>query len=79
LLFRILENIISYICVLDDWEIEKDNITILDKKLGGGYFGVVKKGLYKEKENDSVVVAVKMLKGVFLCCLKTQKGEVIKM
>ena len=78
MLFRILENIISYICVLDDWEIEKDNITILDKKLGGGYFGVVKKGLYKEKENDSVVVAVKMLKGVFLCCLKTQKGEIFK-
>ncbi|CAB4032645.1 fibroblast growth factor receptor 3 isoform X8, partial [Paramuricea clavata] len=55
-------NIISYICVLDDWEIEKENLTILNKKLGGGYFGVVKKGMYKEKENDGLVVAVKMLK-----------------
>ena len=59
----------SYICVLDDWEIVKDNLTILDKKLGGGYFGVVKKGIYKQKENDSDVdgqiVAVKMLKGAY--------------
>ena len=57
----------SYICVLDDWEISKDNLTILDKKLGGGCFGVVKKGIYKQKEDDSDVdsqfVAVKMLKG----------------
>lgn len=53
----------SYICVLDDWEIKKDDLTILNKKLGGGCFGVVKKGLYKKKENDSEFVAVKMLKG----------------
>ena len=58
----------SYICVLDDWEIEKDHLTILDKKLGGGYFGVVKKGIYKEKENESLVVAVKMLKGLYISC-----------
>lgn len=60
----------SYICVLDDWEIVKDNLTILDKKLGGGCFGVVKKGMYKQKDNDndadSQVVAVKMLKGAYL-------------
>ena len=62
--FLILENIISYICVLDDWEIKKDHLTILDRKLGGGYFGIVKKGIYKETGNDSLVVAVKMLKGL---------------
>ena len=55
----------SYICVLDDWEIKKEHLTILDRKLGGGYFGVVKKGIYKEKESNSLVVAVKMLKGVY--------------
>ena len=49
--------------MLDDWEIERDNLRILDTKLGGGYFGVVKKGKYKEKQKDSQTVAVKMLKG----------------
>jgi hypothetical protein len=55
-------------------EIEKDNLTILDTKLGGGNFGVVKKGEYKTKENDILVVAVKMLKGMFICGLKARKG-----
>ncbi len=59
---------------MDDWEIEKDNLTIFDKKLGEGHFGVVKKGEYKTKENDSLVVAVKMLKGVLFCTLKAKRG-----
>ncbi|XP_028390746.1 fibroblast growth factor receptor 3-like [Dendronephthya gigantea] len=56
------EEIMSYICVLDDWEIKKNDLTILNKKLGGGCFGVVKKGLFTKKKNDEELVAVKMLK-----------------
>ncbi len=63
---------------MDDWEIEKHNLTILDKKLGGGHFGVVKEGEYKTKENDNLVVAVKMLKGVFFCALNAKREEPIE-
>ena len=43
----------------------RDNLTLCEKKLGGGQFGIVKKGVYKEKakENEGIAVAVKMLKG----------------
>ena len=59
------ENVLSYICVIDDWEIQRDNLVVFQKKLGGGQFGLVKKGLYKDKTNDNGErpVAVKMLKG----------------
>lgn len=40
------------------WQIELDELKILDKVLGKGEFGIVKKGLYRGKE-----VAVKQSKG----------------
>ena len=54
---------ISYITVLEDWEISPNNLKLLNKKLGAGQFGVVKKGQYTPANGDPVNVAVKMLKG----------------
>ncbi|XP_046841787.1 fibroblast growth factor receptor 4-like [Xenia sp. Carnegie-2017] len=51
----------SYICVLDDWEINRKQLTITDSTLGRGCFGVVKKGIYHDKDQD-IYIAVKMLK-----------------
>lgn len=63
--FLVLDNPeeVSYIVLLDDWEILRENIIILEKKLGGGQFGIVKQGLYSSGKNEPELVAVKMLKG----------------
>ena len=54
---------VSYIVLLEDWEIAPDKLTILDKKLGGGQFGIVRQGLLTTGKGDPEVVAVKTLKG----------------
>jgi hypothetical protein len=50
--------------LLEDWEIAPDDLKILDKKLGGGQFGIVMQGLLTTAKGDPEVVAVKMLKGI---------------
>ena len=57
------EENLSYVVLLDKWDIAPYNLTILDKKLGEGRFGIVKQGLLKTEGNDHAVVAVKTLKG----------------
>ena len=54
---------ISYIVLLEDWEIAPDKLQLLDKKLGGGQFGIVKQGLLTSGKGDPEAVAVKTLKG----------------
>ena len=49
--------------LLEDWEIAPDNIKLLDKKLGGGQFGIVTQGLLTSGKGEPEVVAVKTLKG----------------
>ena len=56
---------LSYIVLLKDWEILPKNLKLLDKKLGEGQFGIVMQGLLTTGEGDSVVVAVKTVKGIF--------------
>jgi hypothetical protein len=54
---------ISYIVLLEDWEIAADQLKLLDKKLGGGQFGIVRQGLLTSGKGDPEVVAVKTLRG----------------
>ena len=55
---------ISYITLLEDWQIFPDHLLVLNKTLGSGKFGIVKQGIYMPfKEGDPEKVAVKMLKG----------------
>ena len=54
---------LSYVKVLEIWDIPPGNLKVLDQKLGGGQFGIVKKGLLAGKDGDFEVVAVKMVKG----------------
>ena len=55
---------ISYIVLLADWEIAPNTLQVLDRKLGGGQFGIVRQGIYTpETKGDPEVVAVKVLKG----------------
>ncbi|RMX56173.1 hypothetical protein pdam_00022636 [Pocillopora damicornis] len=56
------------------WQIELDELKILDKVLGKGEFGIVKKGLYRGKE-----VAVKQSKVTFSRCNKDDLLNEIKM
>ncbi|PFX12870.1 Protein sidekick-2 [Stylophora pistillata] len=46
-----------------NWEIPRERLEILETKLGGGEFGVVKKGNYLRVDGNKLPVAVKMLKG----------------
>ena len=46
-----------------NWEIPRERLEILETKLGGGQFGVVKKGNYLRRDGNKLPVAVKMLKG----------------
>ena len=46
-----------------NWEIPRERLEILETKLGGGEFGVVKKGNYLRGDGNKLPVAVKMLKG----------------
>ena len=61
-----MEESISYIVLLEDWEIAPDKLKLLDKKLGGGQFGIVKQGLLTTEKGDPEIVAVKMLKSTEL-------------
>ena len=61
-----LEVIVSYVTVLEDWNIAPDNLILLNKKLGEGQFGIVRQGLLTTGECDSEIVAVKTLKGTKL-------------
>ena len=55
---------ISYVKMLDDWEILPKHLQVLKETLGSGQFGIVKKGFYTPfEEEDPNLVAVKMLKG----------------
>ncbi|XP_022800127.1 macrophage colony-stimulating factor 1 receptor-like isoform X3 [Stylophora pistillata] len=45
-----------------NWEIPRERLEILETKLGGGDFGVVKKGNYLRGDGNKLPVAVKMLK-----------------
>lgn len=49
--------------LLENWEVPRENLKLLDKKLGGGQFGIVKQGLLKTGKGDPEVVAVKTVKG----------------
>ena len=53
----------SYIALLEDWEIAPSKLKLLDKKLGGGKFGIVRKGLLTIETGSPEAVAVKTLKG----------------
>ncbi|XP_028390734.1 uncharacterized protein LOC114515639 isoform X2 [Dendronephthya gigantea] len=57
-----VEESISYIVLLESWEIAPDKLKLLDKKLGGGQFGIVKQGLLTIDKGDPEIVAVKALK-----------------
>ena len=46
-----------------NWEIPRERLEITEEKLGGGEFGVVKKGSYIRRDDQKLPVAVKMLKG----------------
>ena len=46
-----------------DWELDWKNLRILDEPLGQGEFGIVNKGLYRQRDGQDMQVAVKMLKG----------------
>ncbi|XP_067042734.1 fibroblast growth factor receptor 4-like [Acropora muricata] len=45
-----------------NWEIPRHRIIITQEKLGGGQFGVVKKGIYSRSDGHKLPVAVKQLK-----------------
>ena len=50
--------------LLENWDILPENLTLLDKKLGGGQFGIVKQGLLTTGNGDPEIVAVKTVKGI---------------
>ena len=52
--------------LLENWDIPPDNLKLLDKKLGGGQFGIVKQGLLTTGKGDPELVAVKTVKGTQL-------------
>ena len=58
-----------YIVLLENWEVPLENLTLLDKKLGGGQFGIVKQGLLTTGKGDPEIVAVKTVKGMRLTTL----------
>lgn len=47
-----------------NWQVSRDRLTITEEMLGGGEFGVVKKGIYLRTDGNELPVAVKMLKGL---------------
>ena len=55
---------ISYVGLLKHWQISPNRLRVLNKPLGAGQFGIVKKGIYTPSSgSDPKDVAVKMLKG----------------
>ena len=65
---------ILYIAILKDWEIMPSKLKLLDKKLGGGKFGIVRKGLLTNETGSPEAVAVKALK----CAKKTSKSLILR-
>ena len=57
------KNHISYTVLLDHWHILPENLEMLDKELGVGYFGIVQLGMLRVEEGASQAVAAKTLKG----------------
>mgnify|MGYP001796083267 CR=1 FL=1 len=51
-----------------NWELDPQRLVITNEKLGGGEFGVVKKGIYTRKDGKDMIVAVKQLKGRLTKC-----------
>ena len=57
---------------LSKWELPRERLTVLCKILGGGYFGIVKEGLYdrrsmvENEEDHTIQVAIKTLKSRYL-------------
>ena len=49
--------------LLEGWEISPSKLKLLDKKLGEGKFGIVRKGLLTSEIGSREAVAVKTLKG----------------
>ena len=49
-----------------NWEIPRERLVITEKKLGGGEFGIVNKGVYLRTDGNELPVAVKRLKGLYL-------------
>ena len=47
-----------------NWEIPRERLTITEQSLGGGEFGVVRKGIYFRRDGQKLPVAIKMLKGL---------------
>ena len=47
-----------------NWEIPRERLEITEESLGGGEFGVVRKGIYLRRNGQKLPVAVKMLKGL---------------
>ena len=64
------ETTLTYVDVLENWEIAPGDLVLLDTKLGEGQFGIVRQGLLTTGKGDSEVVAVKTLKGTELFLLK---------
>ena len=54
---------ISYIVLLEDWEISPSKLKLLDKKLGGGQFGIVRQAIFTGDKGEPETVAVKTVKG----------------
>ena len=46
-----------------NWEIPRERLEITETELGGGEFGVVRKGTYLRRDGNELPVAVKMLRG----------------
>lgn len=57
---------------LSKWELPRERLTVLSKILGGGYFGIVKEGLYdrcsmvNNEDSLTIQVAIKTLKSRYL-------------
>ena len=54
---------ISYIVLLEDWEIWPSKLKLLNKKLGGGLFGIVRQAIFTGDKGEPETVAVKTVKG----------------
>ena len=57
---------ISYIVLLEDWEISPSKLKLLDRKLGGGQFGIVRQAIFTGDKGEPETVAVKTVKGTHL-------------
>ena len=72
------ETTLTYVDVLENWEIAPGDLVLLDTKLGEGQFGIVRQGLLSTGKGDSEVVAVKTLKGIELLFVKRYRTLIMK-